>query len=73
MLGMSSETRKHTRSHLKFPKVDATVQSADNKLARLKTFTLDALVPLTAILEGANEMTRNKGDINHSINADWKC
>ena len=70
--GVSSETRKRTRSRFKFPKVDATrslkldavlksvtsqsAQSADNELARLQTFILDALAPLTAILEGANEM-----------------
>ena len=70
--GVSSETRKCTRSHFKFPKVDAirslkldavlksvtsqSAQSADNELARLQTFILDALAPLTAILEGANEM-----------------
>ena len=70
--GVSSETRKRTRSRFKFPKVDATrspkldavlksvtsqsAQSADNELARLETFILDALAPLTAILEGANEM-----------------
>ena len=63
--GVSSETRKRTRSHFKFPKVDATrslkldavlksvtsqsAQSADNELARLQTFILD-------VLEGANEM-----------------
>ena len=63
---------KHTKSCFKFPKVDATrspklnavlksvtsqsALSADNELARLKTFILDALAPLTAILEGANEM-----------------
>ena len=46
------------------PKLDAVLksvtsqsaQSADNELARLPTFILDALAPLTAILEGANEM-----------------
>uniref|UniRef100_A0A1X7TZY0 Uncharacterized protein n=1 Tax=Amphimedon queenslandica TaxID=400682 RepID=A0A1X7TZY0_AMPQE len=70
---VSNETRKHTRNHLKLHKVDTarsprldsvmktlalqSSQSADEELARLLTFILDALVPLTAILEGAKEMT----------------
>uniref|UniRef100_A0A1X7UW63 Uncharacterized protein n=1 Tax=Amphimedon queenslandica TaxID=400682 RepID=A0A1X7UW63_AMPQE len=52
--GMSIETRKCTRNHFKLPK---SAQSADKELARLQTFILDALAPLTAILEGAKEMT----------------
>ena len=72
-LGVSSETRKRTRSHFKFPKVDVTrslrldsvlrnvtsqsAQSADKELTGLQSFILDVLDPLTAILEGANEMT----------------
>uniref|UniRef100_A0A1X7TW09 Uncharacterized protein n=1 Tax=Amphimedon queenslandica TaxID=400682 RepID=A0A1X7TW09_AMPQE len=56
-----------------YPKVDAarsprldsvmktvapqSAQSVDKELARLQTFILDALAPLTAILEGTNEMT----------------
>uniref|UniRef100_A0A1X7VYF0 Reverse transcriptase domain-containing protein n=1 Tax=Amphimedon queenslandica TaxID=400682 RepID=A0A1X7VYF0_AMPQE len=72
-LGMSSETRKLSRNHLKLPKVDTarsprldsvmktvalqSAQSADEELAKLQTFILDALAPLTAILEGTNETT----------------
>uniref|UniRef100_A0A1X7VB19 Uncharacterized protein n=1 Tax=Amphimedon queenslandica TaxID=400682 RepID=A0A1X7VB19_AMPQE len=71
--GVSNETRKHTRNYFKLPKVDTprslrldtvmktvapqSAQSADEELARLQTFILEILAPLTAILGGAKEMT----------------
>jgi flagellum-specific peptidoglycan hydrolase FlgJ len=68
-----NETRKRTRSRFKLPKVDATrtprvdhvmralitqqAKSADKELARIQTFVLDSLAPISALLEGHQEMT----------------
>ena len=69
---MSNESRKHTRSHYKLPKVDATrtprldhvmktlapqaAKTADKELACIQSFMLDSLTPVLVILENA-EMT----------------
>ena len=70
-----NEARRCTRSRYKLPKVAATrtprldhfmksgtsqgAKSLDKDLARIQTFVLDALAPLTAILED-NELTKEE-------------
>ena len=70
---VSFEKRKRTRGHYKLPKVDATrtprvdnvmqalaqtpAKSADKELARLQTFVLDSLAPVSSILENVGKMT----------------
>ena len=76
--------RLQTRSHYPLPKVPATrtpqldsylkseisqgTKAGDKDLARIQTFVLDALAPLTAILEGANN---SQGDLErkHTLDA----
>ena len=69
---LTNESRKHTRNWYNLPKVDATrtlkldpviktlapqqARSADKELARIQTFLLDAMAPISAILESVDEM-----------------
>ena len=70
------EVRKRTRGRFKLPKVEATrtpkmdhvmrslapqaARSADKELARIQTFVLDSLAPVTAILENGLQMSRKE-------------
>uniref|UniRef100_A0A1X7VGZ5 Uncharacterized protein n=1 Tax=Amphimedon queenslandica TaxID=400682 RepID=A0A1X7VGZ5_AMPQE len=70
---MSNEMRKRVRGRYKLPKVEATrtprmdpviktlapqvARSADKELARIQTFVLDALAPISSILENIDGMT----------------
>ena len=72
MQSLTNESRKHTRNRYNLPKVDATrtpkldpviktlapqqAQSADKELASIKTFLLDAMALISAILESVDEM-----------------
>ena len=72
MRSLTNESRKHTRNRYNLPKVDATrtpkldpviktlapqqAQSADKELASIKTFLLDAMALISAILESVDEM-----------------
>lgn len=70
---VSNELRKRTRSRFKLPKVDATrtprvdhvmrtlapqaAKTADRELARIQSFVLDSLAPVSAMLENSERMT----------------
>ena len=70
---VSNKSRKRTRSRYKLPKVDATrtprldhvmktlapqaAKTADKELARIQSFMLDSLAPISAMLENAGKMT----------------
>ena len=72
MRSLTNESRKRTRNWYNLPKVDATrtpkldpviktlasqqALSADKELARIQTFLLDAMAPISAILESVDEM-----------------
>ena len=72
MRSLTNESRKRTRNWYNLPKVDTTrtpkldpviktlasqqALSADKELARIQTFLLDAMAPISAILESVNEM-----------------
>ena len=66
---LTNESRKHTRNWYNLPKLDATrtlkldpviktqqARSADKELARIQTFLLDAMAPISAILESVDKM-----------------
>ena len=70
---MTNESRKRTRNNFKLPKVSATrtprlddfikaethqsAKSLDKDLARIQSFVLDALAPLTALVESGDSVT----------------
>ena len=70
---MTNESGKHTRNNFKLPKVSATrtpglndlikaethqtVKSLNKDLARIQSFVLDALAPLTTLVEGDDSVT----------------